>query len=266
MPMIQKSLTDMEIIGIPSGHKEKRKNIQMKKTIFLVSIVLVVYSAHAQQSMTLYNMQAIPQRNSLNPALQYDGTATVGFPMFSSIYCNVSNSAFKITDFVRRNNEDSLYLDGENLISKMKDQHNFISTSLQADILSFGFKVKKSYFGIGVTEKINAQFDYPKDMMEFSWKGNAATLGKETAIQFGFNFMHYREYALTYSIVLSNKLTMGTKLKYLYGMENANSNNSRVSLYTDPYSFAITAKSNININTSGLEDNSFDDFSMSEYA
>ncbi|HKR05125.1 MAG TPA: DUF5723 family protein [Bacteroidia bacterium] len=238
----------------------------MKKIIFLFSVIVAAYATHAQQSMTLYNMQAIPQRNSLNPALQYDGTGMVGFPMLSSVYFNLSNSAFKITDFVRRSDDDSLYLDGDNMIGKMKDEHNFISTSLQADIFSFGFKVKKSYFAFGVTEKINSQFDYPKEMMEFIWKGNAATLGKESVLQFGFNFMHYREYSLTYSIVLSNKLSLGTKLKYLYGMENASSNNSRISLYTDPYSFAITAKSNININTSGLEDNSFDNFSMSEYA
>jgi hypothetical protein len=190
----------------------------------------------------------------------------VGIPMLSGIYMNFSNSAFKVNDFVRRSADDSLYLDGDNIISKMKDKHNFIATSTQLDILSFGFKVKKSYLGFAVTEKINSQFDYPKEMMEFIWKGNAATLGKETVIQFGLNATHYREYSFNYSIIVKNKLSLGTKLKYLYGMENASCNNSSVSLYTDPYSFSITAKSNININTSGLEDNSFDNFSMSEYA
>ncbi|MEO5570307.1 MAG: DUF5723 family protein [Bacteroidia bacterium] len=238
----------------------------MKKIILSLAAIASFVELHAQQSMTLYNMQAIPQRNSLNPALQYDGTATLGMPILSSVYTSYSNNAFKITDFVRRDTDDSLYLDGSNIISKMNDRHNFISVSEQIDLLSFGFKVKRSYFGFGATEKINMQFDYPKDMMEFIWKGNAATLGKETVLQFGLNATHYREYTFNYSIVLKNKLSLGTKLKYLYGVENASSNHSRVSLYTDPNSFAITAKSTININTSGLEGNTFNNFNLSEYA
>ncbi|MEP7170638.1 MAG: DUF5723 family protein, partial [Bacteroidota bacterium] len=127
----------------------------MKQILLTTIVVAVTIHLYAQQSMTLYNMQSIPQRNGLNPALQYDGTGMLGFPMFSSVYMNVSNSAFKLTDFIRKDTNDSLYLDGENIISKMKDEHNFISASLQTDILSFGFKVKRSYFGFGATEKIN---------------------------------------------------------------------------------------------------------------
>jgi hypothetical protein len=241
--------------------------ITMKKILFLlITAIAVVSQLHAQQSMTLYNMQYVPQRNSLNPALQYDGTAIVGFPVLSSLYTNIGNSSFKVTDFVRRSDDDSLYLDGDNLISKLKDEHNLITTSQYIDLLSFGFRIKKSYVGFSATEKLTSQFDYPKEMIEFLWKGNAATLGKETSLNFGFNFMHYREYAFTYSVILKNKFTFGTKLKYLYGMENASSLNSKVSLYTDPYSFALTAKSNINVNTSGIEDNSFNNFSLNEYA
>src|SRR3954468_4035833 len=96
----------------------------MKKILFLlITITAVVSQLHAQQSMTLYNMQYVPQRNSLNPALQYDGTAMVGFPILSSLYTNIGNSSFKVTDFVRRSDDDSLYLDGDNLISKLKDEH-----------------------------------------------------------------------------------------------------------------------------------------------
>lgn len=238
----------------------------MRKIYILAIIFICVQQVYAQQSMTLYNMTFIPQRNQVNPALPFNGTGTIGIPFLSSVYGNFSNSSFKYTDFIRGSDDDSLYLDPENMIGKMKAEHNFINMCAQWDWINFGFKVKKSYFGFNMTEKINMQFDYPKEMMEFLWKGNAATLGKETVINFGLNFMHYREYAVTYSRFMSDNFSFGIKMKYLYGMENVASNNSQVSLYTDPNSFAITAKSNIKVNTSGIEDNSFDEFAFGEYA
>ena len=238
----------------------------MKKIIlsFLIS-VLISYTALAQQNLALYNMEAVPQRMYANPAfMPTQSRINIGLPLMSSEYFNFSNSGFKYSDLITHKG-DSLAIDYENMLSKLS-ANNYFTGSFQPDILSFGFKIKKNYISFNATEKINFQIRYPKSFMEIIWKGNGDLLGVEENLNFGINVIHYREYALGFAREINDKLTVGGKLKYLYGMENIWTEKFDVSLSTDPTDFSITAKSNIKINTSGVDGKSFDNFNFKDYA
>ena len=240
----------------------------MKKIILSLTILITLftnYNGFAQQDFTLYNMEAIPQRMYSNPALiPTQSRVNIGLPIMSSHYLNFSNSGFKYSDLIKHSG-DSLAVDYENMLSKLS-ANNYFSSAFQPDLLSFGFKIKKNYFSFNATEKINFQVRYPKNFMELIWKGNGGLLGQEVNLNFGANFIHYREYALGFAREINDKLTIGGKLKYLYGMENVWTERFDVTLTTDPNDFSITARSNIKINTSGLDTNSFDNFNFSNYA
>lgn len=205
----------------------------------------------AQENMTLYNMELLQARSTLNPALMNHGRVNVNLPGVSNTCFSYGNSAFKYSDLVKRSDDDSLFLDIGNMISKMKSS-NRINLAVETDLLAFGFRVKKSYIGLNATEKIHAMFSYTRELMDFIYKGNGALLDQQVNLNFGLDLIHYREYGFTFSHNLNNRLTIGTKVKYLYGMENVHNSGSGLSLYTDPQNFAITAQSNIRINTSGL--------------
>ncbi len=232
----------------------------MKKiSYFLLTLtgLLSNYKSSAQQDLTLYNMEVVPQRMSANPAfIPSYSKINIGLPVLSSQYLNVNNSGFKYSDLIKHRADDSLYADYGNMLSKLA-KNNYLSVAYRTDLLSFGFIVKeKNYWSFNVTEKADLRFRYPKSFMEFIWKGNGALLGQDLNFNFGVNFTHYREYALGYARQINDKLTIGGKLKYLYGMENVWTEKSDVTLTTDPNYFAITAKSNIIINTSGVGSNS----------
>lgn len=235
----------------------KNKNlIEMffhSKMVLIIAITLALFinTTKGQQNFTLYNMEMVPQRMYMNPALVHTNKLYIGLPVISSTYFNISNSGFKYSDLIRHNG-DSLYVDFDNMLGKLSE-NNYISTAVNIDLLSFGFRVKKNYFSFNATEKINVRFRYPKNFMAFAWKGNGAMLGEEVNFNFGINAIHYREYGLGYAREINEKLTVGGKFKYLYGMENVWTEESDVSLTTDPNSFAITAKSNIKINVSGID-------------
>ncbi|OFY86337.1 MAG: hypothetical protein A3F72_11070 [Bacteroidetes bacterium RIFCSPLOWO2_12_FULL_35_15] len=244
----------------------------MKKTIhivFVLTILLFQNTASAQQSLTLYNMEVVPQRMYANPALKPTYSKyNVGLPGISSQYLNLSHSGFKYSDLVKHEADDSLHLDFGNMLSKLS-KNNYMTVAYHPDLLSFGFIIKeKNYFSVNITEKIDLRFRYPKKFLEFVWKGNGDPdlLGQDVNFNFGLNFSHYREYGLGYARDLNDKITIGVKVKYLYGMENIWTEKSDVTLNTDPNYFAITAKSNIIINTSGVDTNSFDNLSVSKYA
>jgi len=241
----------------------------MKNLKFLTLSLAFVIScwASAQQDLTLYNMEVVPQRMYANPAFfPTYSKVNIGLPMLSSQYLNFSNNGFKYSDVIKRRSDDSLYLDYDNMLSKLA-KNNYISVAYQPDLLSFGFRIKqKNYFSVNVTEKVNIRFRYPKNFMEFIWKGNGGLLGEELKFNFGVNATHYREYGLGYARIINEKLTVGGKIKYLYGMENVATEKSDVSLYTDPTTFDITAKANIVVNTSGLDAFDSDGFSVNNYA
>lgn len=239
----------------------------MKKIIrllFLLICMLANYISLAQQNLTLYNMEAVPQRMYANPALiPTYSRINIGLPLLSSEYLNFSNSGFKYSDLIKHRG-DSLYVDYDNMLGKLS-KNNYFSVAYQPDILSFGIKIKKNYLSFNVTEKVNFRFRYPKNFMEFIWKGNGGLLGEEVKLNFGVNFTHYREYGLGFAREINEKLTVGAKVKYLYGMENVWTEKSDVSLTTDPSYFAITAKSDIKISTSGVDSSSTANIKVSDY-
>ena len=167
----------------------KNKNLSASffhlKAVLILAITAVLFSNTiiGQQNFTLYNMEMVPQRMYMNPALVHANKFYIGLPVLSSTYINVSNSGFKYSDLVKHNG-DSLYVDFDNMLGKLSD-NNYLSTAINIDLLSFGFRVKKNYFSFNATEKINFRFRYPKNFMEFVWKGNGALLGEKLNFNFG---------------------------------------------------------------------------------
>ncbi|HET8963700.1 MAG TPA: DUF5723 family protein [Chitinophagales bacterium] len=241
----------------------------MKKINFILFILsgLLYNQSKAQQDFTLYNMNYVHQRSYLNPAFIPGGSRIfVGIPLLSSQYISVNNNGFKYSDAVKHRLDDSLYIDYANVLSKLS-KNNYLSVAYHPDIISFGMAVEKNYFSLNVTEKVDFRFRYPKSFMEFLWKGNGAYLDKEMNFNFGLNFMHYREYAIGAARQINDKLSLGLKLKYLYGMENFSTKKTDITLMTAADDFAITAKGNIELNSAGFNnDDDSADFNFSEYA
>lgn len=226
----------------------------------LLNIALIIFmnffTAVAQQDMTMHFMRQLPQASYTNPAFvpAKPYKFHIGMPALSSIYLNVGNSGFRYSDFIHKNEQDSLFKDFDNLLEKLKPR-NYLSMNLHLDIINFGFRLKKNYFGFNITEKINFQFTYPKDLIGLVWygNGNAAYLDKAASFDgIGINFIHYREYALNYSREIDEKWTAGIRVKYLAGMMNLWTEKSDISLTTTEPRNTLTVNSSYAVHTTGL--------------
>lgn len=226
-------------------------------------LLLALQSSFAQQDLTLYNMEMIPQRMYQNPALKPYAKVNIGLPIISSEYFNFANSGFKYTHLIRRRPDDSLYVDMNNMISKL-GKKNYILASVQPDLLSFGFVLKKkNYVSFNITEKVNFLFKYPKSFIEFLWKGNGEMLDQEVPLNFRVNFSHYREHGIGFSREWNDKLRLGAKLKYLYGMSNVWTKKADFDLTTESTGYAVTTHANLQLMTSGMDTSS--EFSGNTY-
>ena len=236
------------------------------KSVLTLLLFMGYTAANAQQNYTLYNMSSISQSIYCNPSVFPINNVNIGLPVLSSNYIGITNTAFKYSDLIRKRPDDSLTFDMNNAISKM-EENNYLLTSLQIDLLSVGFKIKKNYFNITASEKFTGILNYSKGFVDFLWNGNGPSIGETINIGLGIQATHYREYGLNYVRKINNKLNVGIKLKYLYGMENIQTVRAGVSLYTDPAAYALKAQSDVLINKSeNIEDLVNSEINITDYA
>lgn len=226
------------------------------KIAFYFLLFLSFSVGFAQQDMTMYNMQEIPQSNYSNPSNRFNGSFYVGLPGISSTYMSFSNSDFAYSDAIKKVG-DSLNVDFQNVLDMVNDD-NYLSFNTRVDLLSFGLTISPTtQLFFNMTENLNLRMNYTKDFIELIYKGNAGFDDNTANFEgIGISLNHYREYAFGISHQLNEKLRIGGKLKYLYGMENIYSERTDISLVTDPQTFELTFLADISIKTSGI--NEFD--------
>jgi hypothetical protein len=200
-------------------------------------------------------MSGLPQSSYANLTNSFDGKFFIGLPAISSTYLSYSNNSFAWSDIIEKRN-DSLVLGLPRLIDNLSDK-NYLSLVAQTDILSFGFKIgERSTLFVNVTEKMSFKLLYPKDLVQFIDQGNSGFNDNTANFEgLGINFTHYRSYGVGLNrTFMDERLILGARLNYLYGMENVDSKKTEITLFTDPESYEINAKGDIRYNTSGVND------------
>lgn len=233
------------------------KKMYFRKTaLLIISLLALVKPALAQYDLTIYPMQSIPQSNYNNPALVPDckihiGCLPIGLPVLPSLYFGISNSGFAYNNAVRKVRADSSYIDLGNVIDKM-GKKNYLATRMQMELLSFGFKIKRThYVSLGLYEKLDFRFCYPKDLISMVWYGNSQFIGKEASFNgLGIDITHYRELAVGYSNQIDDKWTIGGRAKLLFGMANVWTKKTKATLGIHEEYYDFTANSGMNINMS----------------
>jgi hypothetical protein len=222
------------------------------RIVILLTFLLISPGILAQSSRTLYWMQGIPQSTFLNPAIQPLADVYVGLPAISSFYTGFSNSGFSIEDVLKKDFNSRLYIDDSGLLQQLKDKNSLIA-DVSNTFFSFGFRTKRgSYYTLSVNERVEGNLGYPGDILRMVIEGNDPTKDNSDLMfsGLGLDASHYREYGISYSRNLSEKLTFGIKAKLLQGLGNIDFSRSNLNLYTDPDNFNLLLAADLMANTS----------------
>lgn len=224
----------------------------MRKLIYILPFI-ILSRLTAQQDFILYHMPSIPQITQVDPASFPDSKLDIGLPIISSIYGSAFNTGFSMGDIFTQNANGIMMPDVDNAISKMKSENFFILNG-STDLIFLGFKKGSNFFSFNVTEKIDFTFNYPKDLIIMAMEGNGNNLlGKRASFDgLGFDFTHWREYAVHWVHDVHHKFSYGARLKYLYGMENFTTDVSYMGITTDQNTHALTFDMNFDFRTAGL--------------
>lgn len=218
----------------------------------LLIVCILQKTAITQSNHTLYFMEFTPQTAHVNPAyIPENHTLNIGLPLISGIYSYVGNSGFHINDFVRYD-EDGSYLAVDEAIAGM-DAMNYLTSELRYEWLRFGYIYADHYFSLGVTEQVHTQFSYPRSLLEFAWYGNGAYLGETIDISnIAVNHTHFRSIWLNYATTILDNFKVGVRGRYLSGLSNIETLESKLALTTDELTYHLNATGSLHLRTAGL--------------
>ncbi|HLP04479.1 MAG TPA: DUF5723 family protein, partial [Paludibacter sp.] len=191
----------------------------MKKLLLYILVLVSSYSSLvAQQVNTLYFMDNVPYRNKLNPAFQplnnfYFGLTPIGYTGFG-----IGNNSLTVKDIIYK---DPLDPDGPpitflhphgnfNNFLKAIRPNTLIGTNLDLNFLAMGFRTGNSYWNLSVAGKTSFQLMASKYISDGHW---------------GLDFSSYLEAGLGYSRNWNDRLSIGLKAKYLWGIMQGQVNN-----------------------------------------
>lgn len=225
----------------------------MKKIVVIVLVLVGWVKLNAQNNLTLYHMESIPQVLSVNPAFDPDCKWYFGTPALSGFdftFKSSQLSARKMSNiFEQETGSDSFRINLNNL-SDLVGRNAFVNVDANIELLTVGFRLNKSFFHASLTEKIKTRVDIPGDIFKFAFQGNGGeNLGYEFNFSPGFDLLHTRELAVGYQRTsLGDKLKIGGRLKYVYGVNTINTERNNLTFTTRPEDFAYTLSSDIKIN------------------
>jgi outer membrane protein OmpA-like peptidoglycan-associated protein len=230
-----------------------------KKSVSLLIFIALAacsFQAKAQYDFTMQGMTLVPQRMYINPSFIPDSKWHIGIPALSSNHITLGYSGHSYSQLVRKDANDSLYVDLQNALDKMGNT-NYLTMNAKIDLLSFSFTVgpnQNNFIYFNSSLRISSRFTLPRQGLEFLWKGNGAFLGETIDLgKLNADVSVYTEYGISYARkLLDKKLRVGVTVKYLNGAANGSTDNRGLSIDTDPNNFNITAKADFTARTSGF--------------
>ena len=188
-------------------------------------------NAQAQQVNTLYFMENVPVRNNLNPAFQPITNFYLGLPILGLTQFGIGNNSLSLKDVIYNNNGQTIsFLDQNGDINRFYNTLKSTTVAradLQTNLLSFGFRYKSTYWNLSISEKIDGMVSIPKDFFLISLYGTPTINNNSFNLaSLQSDFTAYTETAIGCSKILNENLTVGVRLKLLFGNANLSNTNN----------------------------------------
>ena len=238
------------------------------KYFFTLIIVLLGFSNYSQNKQVLYNFAELPQTLLVNPGAETNYKFHVGVPLFSGISGEFGSTGFNLSDLFLSDNR--LINDKVSEVLNKLDVRDHVKTHAQIEVLNGGFRFDdKTYFSFGFYEEIDAISYFPKDFVRILNEGNSAYLNQSfsaSQILYKLDLTGVLHFGVTRKV--SEKLTLGARFKIYSSALNLESSNNSGTFTTingtnNIYTHYID-NVDVNLRTSGIVDNSTDEFIVDE--
>lgn len=214
-------LNNQTILDFRQAIAIKNRIIMRKTPLFLVIMLGLSNLIAAQNNFVLHNFDAVPQNYLTNPAIKNSSRFVIGFPALSSVHVGLNNST-NFSKLFKENNpfSNSYEFNSSDLTSVLGDR-NRINVNIQEDILFAGFRIPKGFLSFGVSAQVDAGVGIDKELAElFSYGSNEPGFMNKTIdlSEMDIDITSYLQYHIGLSVDATEKLTIGSRFKYLVGL------------------------------------------------
>ncbi len=231
----------------------------MRNFFFLIFSFGIFSSLFAQQELGTHLMRGTWQANRTNPALIPDKKLIISLP---GLYNNLLIENVTYNDLLVEESNGETVLDISRGIEKLESK-NQIRENLEVETITVGLRFGKLMLSLGHAVKFNAFFNYPKTLPKLIWEGNAQFAGQEVSFGSDLHLFGYNELALGAAFKITDKITIGTRAKYLNGLGDISTDQNKLNLFTDEVAYALTLDADFRVNTTGnIRYNGFRDLTV----
>ena len=198
------------------------------KKLYISLILITIYSISFAQDNALTFLKGVPQSTQINPAFRPVKGSYIALPGIGSIKVNGQNSGFSWSDIITQGSgsrADSLIINLDNLANEMQENNHLVSEA-SVQILGFGFLSDQSYISFDINYRFKAKINYPSSLLDLrfgNWDYENDRPINHSMANMYVNGMNYTEFALGYNRYIGERLTVGMRLKYLFGVANVES-------------------------------------------
>lgn len=204
----------------------------LNRRIWLVAgSLLLGMTMHAQYLRTSYFMEGTSSRLELNPGLQ-PMRGYFNIPVLGSFNVGTSSNVLGINDIVDvLDSGEDIFLN-DDLYSRLKSD-NRMNVNLKTDVLSFGWYAGKGFWNVNVGLRADVGASIPQSMFEYLRRVNNTEDINGSFSNMNFNLNAYAEIGLGYSRQITEKLSVGGRVKVLLGIARAEMAVDNFDIYVD---------------------------------
>lgn len=231
----------------------------MNKTILSTILFLSVMAAWGQELKTSYFMPNSVARQRLNPALTPKNGGYLNLGVLGDLNINFISNGLKVDNLFYKDPSGSglvtflhSSVDYKQFLNSIKED-NTLSTSVNMNLLGFGFYSGKSFWSFGVDVKTHLDAKIPKSLFEFVKGGKYDGDRIHYFNDVKANTVSYGQLYLGYAGKVSRRLTIGFKAKFIGGIADAEVHYDQMSLEVSERKWEAIVTSRFDINAAGSE-------------
>lgn len=218
------------------------------RAVFLFAALAAAQPVFSQD-MTTPLLDGSWQSTFSNPALLHrlPGKLTIGLP---GAYNDLVVENLTYNDLLVE--EDGRTLLDANLGIDLLEAENQLRNDFDFESVGLAIRGERWAFGFHHRLRYNGTLDYPKALAQVIWQGNAQFIGQTVDIAPQINISGYHELNLSAAYKLTDKLTIGGRVKYLSGIADISTvEDGRLLLTTDDEVYDLTLDSDYTVNSAG---------------
>jgi hypothetical protein len=212
----------------------------------MVFLLSMVFTTLQSQDASVWMLDAI-QQSYINPAYKiqrvFEGS-------ISGVHADFGSENVSLNDLISKNAAGKNVFDVKPVIGKL-DERNLLRAQSTINTFDAAINLGPLQLSAGHAWKVRSGLNYTRDLAALIAEGNAPYIGRTLEIGPDIRYQVWHEVYLGVSGG-TDVFRGGVRLKLISGLQNLQSDNNRVSLFTDDEIYNIRLTTDYVLNSAGL--------------